>query len=325
MSFPENRPRRLRKNELFRRMVRETKLSVDDLIDPLFAVAGKGIRKEVPSMPGVFQLSVENLVKEVKEVRSLGIPAILLFGIPAKKDPLGSDATSDKGIIQTAVRAIKDAVPGILVLTDVCLCEYTDHGHCGILTRDGDVDNDATLAILAESALSHARAGADMVAPSDMMDGRVAAIRQALDKEAFTGTPIMSYAAKYASGFYGPFRDAAGSAPKSGDRRSYQMDPPNAREALREVAQDVREGADIVMVKPALAYLDILWRVREAFDLPVAAYNVSGEYSLVKAASKLGWVDGERVMMEILTGIKRAGADLILTYSAKEAAKILSR
>jgi porphobilinogen synthase len=325
MSFPETRPRRLRKNELFRRMVRETKLSVDDLIDPLFAVAGKGIRKEVPSMPGVFQLSVENLVKEVKEVRSLGIPAILLFGIPAKKDPLGSDATSDKGIIQTAVRAIKDAVPGILVLTDVCLCEYTDHGHCGILTRDGDVDNDATLAILAESALSHARAGADMVAPSDMMDGRVAAIRQALDKEAFTGTPIMSYAAKYASGFYGPFRDAAGSAPKSGDRRSYQMDPPNAREALREVAQDVREGADIVMVKPALAYLDILWRVREAFDLPVAAYNVSGEYSLVKAASKLGWVDGERVMMEILAGIKRAGADLILTYSAKDAAKILSR
>jgi porphobilinogen synthase len=325
MNFPEYRPRRLRKNELFRRMVRETKLSVDDLIYPLFAVAGKGIRKEVPSMPGVFQLSVENLVKEVKEVRSLGIPAILLFGIPAKKDPLGSDATSDKGIIQTAVRAIKDAVPGILVFTDVCFCEYTDHGHCGILTRDGDVDNDATLAILAESALSHARAGADMVAPSDMMDGRVAAIRQALDKETFTGTPIMSYAAKYASGFYGPFRDAAGSTPKSGDRRSYQMDPPNAREALREVAQDVQEGADIVMVKPALAYLDILWRVREAFDLPVAAYNVSGEYSLVKAASKLGWVDGERVMMEILTGIKRAGADLILTYSAKEAAKILSR
>jgi len=325
MNFPEYRPRRLRKNELFRRMVRETKLSVDDLIYPLFAAAGKGIRKEVPSMPGVFQLSVENLVKEVKEVRSLGIPAILLFGIPAKKDPLGSDATSDKGIIQTAVRAIKDAVPGILVLTDVCFCEYTDHGHCGILTRDGDVDNDATLAILAESALSHARAGADMVAPSDMMDGRVAAIRQALDKETFTGTPIMSYAAKYASGFYGPFRDAAESTPKSGDRRSYQMDPPNAREALREVAQDIQEGADIVMVKPALAYLDILWRVREAFDLPVAAYNVSGEYSLVKAASKLGWVDGERVMMEILMGIKRAGADLILTYSAKEAAKILSR
>jgi porphobilinogen synthase len=306
-------------------MVRETKLSVDDLIYPLFAAAGKGIRKEVPSMPGVFQLSVENLVKEVKEVRSLGIPSILLFGIPAKKDPVGSDACSDKGIVQTAVRAIKDAVPGILVITDVCFCEYTDHGHCGILTREGDVDNDATLAILAESALTHARAGADLVAPSDMMDGRVAAIRKALDGEGFAGTPILSYAAKYASGFYGPFRDAAESTPRSGDRRSYQMDPPNAREALREVAQDVREGADIVMVKPALAYLDIVRSVREAFDLPVAAYTVSGEYSLVKAAAKLGWVDGERVMMEILVAIKRAGADLILTYSAKEAARVLSR
>jgi porphobilinogen synthase len=325
MNFPEYRPRRLRKNELIRRMVRETKLSVDDLIYPLFAAAGKGIRKEVPSMPGVFQLSVENLVKEVKEVRSLGIPSVLLFGIPAKKDPVGSDACSDKGIVQTAVRAIKDAVPGILVITDVCFCEYTDHGHCGILTREGDVDNDATLAILAESALSHARAGADLVAPSDMMDGRVAAIRKALDGEGFAGTPILSYAAKYASGFYGPFRDAAESTPRSGDRRSYQMDPPNAREALREVAQDVREGADIVMVKPALAYLDIVRSVREAFDLPVAAYNVSGEYSLVKAAAKLGWVDGERVMMEILVAIKRAGADLILTYSAKEAARVLSR
>ncbi|MGE5752193.1 MAG: porphobilinogen synthase, partial [Deltaproteobacteria bacterium] len=235
------------------------------------------------------------------------------------------DAYSDKGIVQTAVRAIKDAVPGILVITDVCFCEYTDHGHCGILTPDGDVDNDATLAILAESALSHARAGADMVAPSDMMDGRVGAIREALDKEGFAGTPIMSYAAKYASGFYGPFRDAAGSTPRSGDRRSYQMDPPNAREALREVALDVQEGADIVMVKPALAYLDIICRVREAFDLPVAAYNVSGEYSLVKAAAGRGWVDEERVMLEILVGIKRAGADLILTYSAKEAARILAR
>lgn len=325
MNFPDYRPRRLRKNELIRRMVRETSLSVDDLIYPLFAAAGKGIRKEVPSMPGVFQRSVENLVKEVKEVASLGIPAILLFGIPAKKDARGSDACSDKGIIQTAVRAVKDSVPEILVITDVCFCEFTDHGHCGILTKDGDVDNDATLDILAESALSHARAGADLVAPSDMMDGRVAAIRKALDKGGFAGTPILSYAAKYASGFYGPFRDAAESTPKSGDRRSYQMDPPNAREALREVAQDVREGADIVMVKPALAYLDIIRRVREAFDLPVAAYNVSGEYSLVKAAAKLGWVDGERVMMEILMGIKRAGADLILTYSAKEAAKILSK
>ncbi|MEK6779192.1 MAG: porphobilinogen synthase [Candidatus Deferrimicrobiota bacterium] len=324
MNFPEYRPRRLRKNEMFRRMVRETRLSVDDLIYPLFAAAGKGIRKEVPSMPGVYQLSVENMVKEVKEVKSLGIPAILLFGIPAKKDAVGSDACSDKGIVQTAVRAVKDAVPGVMVVTDVCFCEYTDHGHCGILTRDGEVDNDATLAILAQSAVTHARAGADMVAPSDMMDGRVAAIREALDREGFPGTPIMSYAAKYASGFYGPFRDAAESTPKSGDRKSYQMDPPNAREALREVALDVREGADIVMVKPALAYLDIIRRVREAFDLPVAAYNVSGEYSIVKAAAKLGWIDGDRVMMEILTGIKRAGADLILTYSAKDAARILS-
>ncbi len=324
MNFPEYRPRRLRKNEMFRRMVRETRLSVDDLIYPLFAAAGKGIRKEVPSMPGVYQLSVENLVKEVKEVKSLGIPAVLLFGIPAKKDAVGSDACSDKGIVQTAVRAVKDAVPGVMVITDVCFCEYTDHGHCGILTRDGEVDNDATLAILAQSAVTHARAGADMVAPSDMMDGRVAAIREALDREGFPGTPIMSYAAKYASGFYGPFRDAAESTPKSGDRKSYQMDPPNAREALREVALDVREGADIVMVKPALAYLDIIRRVREAFDLPVAAYNVSGEYSIVKAAAKSGWIDGDRVMMEILTGIKRAGADLILTYSAKDAARILS-
>lgn len=276
MIRPEFRPRRLRRNGEIRRMVRETKLSVDDLIYPMFAAAGKRIRREIPSMPGVFQLSVENLVREVKEARSLGIPAVLLFGIPAKKDPVGSDACSDTGIVQTAVRAIKDAVPEIQVITDVCFCEYTDHGHCGILSGD-DVDNDATLEILAESAVSHARAGADMVAPSDMMDGRVAAIRAALDDEGFTGLPIMSYAAKYASGFYGPFRDAAESAPKFGDRRSYQMDPPNAREALREVALDVREGADIVMVKPALAYLDIIYRVREAFDLPVAAYNVSGE------------------------------------------------
>ncbi len=323
MNFPEYRPRRLRRNETFRRMIRETKLSVDDLIYPLFAAAGKGIRKEVPSMPGVYQLSVENLVKEVREVESLGIPAILLFGIPAKKDAVGSDACSDKGIVQTAVRAIKDAVPEMMVITDVCFCEYTDHGHCGILTRDGEVDNDATLEILAKSAVTHARAGADMVAPSDMMDGRVGAIRKALDAQGFSRVPIMSYAAKYASGFYGPFRDAAESTPKSGDRKSYQMDPPNAREALREVALDVREGADIVMVKPALAYLDIIRRVREEFDLPVAAYNVSGEYSIVKAAAKLGWVDGDRVMMEILTAIRRAGADLILTYSAKDAARIL--
>ncbi len=324
MTYPEHRPRRLRRNEEIRRMVRETKLSVDDLIYPLFAAAGKKVRKEIPSMPGVFQVSVENLVKEVREVRRLGIPAVLLFGIPAKKDAVGSDACSDDGIIQTAVRAIKDAVPDIQVITDVCFCEYTDHGHCGILTREGDVDNDATLDILARSALTHARAGADMVAPSDMMDGRVAAIRAALDEEGYQGIPIMSYAAKYASGFYGPFRDAAESTPRFGDRRSYQMDPPNAREAIREVALDIQEGADIIMVKPALAYLDIICRVRDAFDLPVAAYNVSGEYSIVKAGEKLGWVDGGRLMMEILVSIKRAGADLILTYAAKQAAKALA-
>ena len=324
MTYPEHRPRRLRRNEGIRRMVRETILSVDDLICPLFVAAGRKIRKTIPSMPGVFQLSVENLVKEVREVRGLGIPAILLFGIPAKKDPVGSDACSDDGIVQTAVRAIKDAVPDILVITDVCFCEYTDHGHCGILTPAGDVDNDATLDILARSAVTHARAGADLVAPSDMMDGRVAAIRRALDEEGYEGTPIMSYAAKYASGFYGPFRDAAESAPGFGDRRSYQMDPPNAREALREVALDIQEGADIVMVKPALSYLDVICRVRDTFDLPVAAYNVSGEYSIVKAGEKLGWIDGPRVMMEILVSIKRAGADMILTYAAKEAAKVLA-
>lgn len=324
MTYPEHRPRRLRRNEGIRRMVRETILSVDDLIYPLFVAAGRKIRKEIPSMPGVFQLSVENLVKEVREVRGLGIPAILLFGIPAKKDPVGSDACSDDGIVQTAVRAIKDAVPDILVITDVCFCEYTDHGHCGILTPAGDVDNDATLDILARSAVTHARAGADLVAPSDMMDGRVAAIRRALDEEGYEGTPIMSYAAKYASGFYGPFRDAAESVPRFGDRRTYQMDPPNAREALREVALDIQEGADIVMVKPALSYLDVICRVRDTFDLPVAAYNVSGEYSIVKAGEKLGWVDGPRVMMEILVSIKRAGADMILTYAAKEAAKALA-
>jgi porphobilinogen synthase len=324
MGFPEYRPRRLRRNETLRRMVRETKLSVDDLIYPLFVAAGKGIRREVPSMPGVFNLSVENLVKEAREVARLGIPAVLLFGIPAKKDPLGKDAYSDRGIVQTAVRALKDAVPELAVITDVCFCEYTDHGHCGIL-RDGDVDNDATLEILAKSAVSHARAGADIVAPSDMMDGRVGAIRLALDAEGFHKVSIMSYAAKYAGAFYGPFRDAAGSSPSFGDRRSYQMDPPNVREALREVALDIQEGADIVMVKPALSYLDVICRVRDAFDVPVAAYNVSGEYSMVKAASKLGWIDGDRAMMEILVSIRRAGADLVITYAAKEAAKALGR
>ena len=322
MQYPEYRPRRLRRNETLRRMVRETRLSVDDLIYPLFVAAGRNIRREVPSMPGVFNLSVENLVKEAREVRRLGIPAVLLFGIPAKKDPLGKDAYSDRGIVQTAVRALKDAVPELMVVTDVCFCEYTDHGHCGVL-RNGDVDNDATLEILARSAVSHAKAGADIVAPSDMMDGRVGAIRKGLDRNGYSGVPIMSYAAKYAGAFYGPFRDAAGSAPGFGDRRSYQMDPPNAREALREVALDAMEGADIVMVKPALAYLDVIHRVRQAFDLPVAAYNVSGEYSMVKAAAKLGWMDGDRAMMEILVSIKRAGADIVITYAAKDAAKAL--
>ncbi len=324
MGFPECRPRRLRRNETLRRMVRETKLSVDDLVCPLFAAAGKGIRREVPSMPGVFNLSVENLVKEAREVARLGIPAVLLFGIPARKDPLGKEAYSDCGIVQTAVRALKDAVPGLVVITDVCLCEYTSHGHCGVL-KGREVDNDATLELLARSAVSHARAGADIVAPSDMMDGRVGAIRLALDAEGFDRVSILSYAAKYAGAFYGPFREAAGSAPSFGDRRSYQMDPPNVREALREVALDVAEGADIVMVKPALAYLDVVCRVRDAFDLPVAAYNVSGEYSMVKAASKLGWIDGDRAAMEILVAIKRAGADIVITYFAKDAARALGR
>jgi porphobilinogen synthase len=272
----------------------------------------------------VFNLSVENLVKEAREVARLGIPAVLLFGIPARKDPLGRDAYSDRGIVQTAVRAIKDAVPELIVITDVCLCEYTSHGHCGVL-RNREVDNDATIELLARCAVSHARAGADVVAPSDMMDGRVGVIRLALDAEGAQGVSILSYAAKYAGAFYGPFREAAGSAPSFGDRRSYQMDPSNVREALREVALDISEGADMVMVKPALSYLDVVCRVRDAFDVPVAAYNVSGEYAMVKAASKLGWIDGERAMMEILVSIRRAGADLVVTYAAKDAARALGR
>jgi len=324
MTYPEHRPRRLRRSEGIRRMVRETKLSVDDLIYPLFAAAGKGIRKEIGSMPGVFQLSVENLVKEVREVRDLGIPAILLFGIPARKDPVGSDACSDNGIIQTAVRAIKDAVPDIQVITDVCFCEYTDHGHCGIL-RDGDVDNDATLELLANAALAQARAGADVIAPSDMMDGRVAAVRSALDSAGFERIPILSYAAKFASAYYGPFRQAAESAPKQGDRKSYQMDPANAREAIKEVLMDIDEGADMVMVKPAMAYLDIVRSVRDAVDVPLFAYNVSGEYSMVKAAAQLGWINESAVMMETLRGIFRAGADAVITYFAPEAARALQK
>jgi len=322
--FPINRPRRLRKNEVIRRMVRETLLSTDDFIYPLFAIYGKGVKKEIASMPGCFQESTDQLVKTVKEVYSLGIPSVMLFGIPEHKDEKGSGAYDDKGIVQDAIRAIKDAAPEMYVITDVCLCEYTRHGHCGIIEH-GDVANDPTLELLAKEAVSHAKAGADMVAPSDMMDGRVEAIRLALDEEGFPETPIMSYAAKYASAFYGPFREAAESTPQFGDRRSYQMDPANRREAMREVSLDIEEGADIVMVKPALSYLDIISDVRDSFDVPVAAYNVSGEYSLIKAAAKLGWIDGDRMMMEILTSMKRAGADLILTYFAKEAARLLNR
>jgi len=322
--FPVHRPRRLRKNETIRRMVRETSLSPDNFIYPLFVTFGKGVKKEIPSMPGCFQESVDKIGRHAKEVYSLGIPSVLLFGIPEEKDETGSGAYDEKGVVQKAIRAIKNAVPELYVITDVCMCEYTSHGHCGII-KDGDVENDSTLELLAREAVSHAKAGADLVAPSDMMDGRVEAIRTALDEEGFPEVPIMSYAAKYASAFYGPFREAAESSPQFGDRRSYQMDPANRREALKEVALDIEEGADIVMVKPALAYLDIISDVKDSFDLPVAAYNVSGEYSLVKAAGKLGWIDEKRVMMEVLTSIKRAGADLILTYFAKDAAKVLNK
>jgi len=322
MGFPDYRPRRLRKTENLRRMIRETRLSVDNLVMPLFVVPGSRITKPVASMPGVAQLSVDRTVEECRAIHDLGIPAVILFGIPEQKDGAGSGAYSDDGIIQQALRAIKAAVPDLVLITDVCLCEYTDHGHCGVVI-DGDVDNDSTLDLLAKEAVSHARAGADMVAPSDMMDGRVAAIRERLDEEGFEPVPIMAYAAKFASGFYGPFREAAESAPQFGDRRSYQMDPPNAEEALREVQLDIDEGADIVMVKPALAYLDLIWRVKEAFGYPVAAYSVSGEYAMLKAAAQNGWLDEARVMMETLIAIRRAGADLILTYFAKDAARRL--
>ncbi|MBI5640934.1 MAG: porphobilinogen synthase [Nitrospirae bacterium] len=322
--FPYQRPRRLRKNETIRRMVRETSLSPDNFIYPLFVTYGKNVRKEIKSMPGCFQESVDRIVKHAKEVYSLGIPAIILFGIPEHKDEIGSEAFNPQGVVQKAIRAIKDKVPGLYVITDVCMCEYTSHGHCGII-EGSDVKNDPTLELLAQEALSHAKAGADMVAPSDMMDGRVEAIRTALDDEGFIETPIMSYAAKYASAFYGPFREAAESVPQFGDRRSYQMDPANRREAVKEVALDIEEGADIVMVKPAMTYLDVISDIKEHFSLPVAAYNVSGEYSVIKAAAKMGWIDEERAMMEVLTSIKRAGADIILTYFAKDAAKVLNR
>lgn len=324
MYFPIYRPRRMRSNENIRRMVRETKLSPDDFIYPLFVTHGKGVKKEISSMPGNYQQSIDNLVKDCDDVKGLGVPAVILFGIPEHKDETGSEAYSDDGIVQRAIRAIKNKTPELIVITDVCLCEYTSHGHCGVI-KNGRVQNDATVDLLAREALSHAKAGADMVAPSDMMDGRVGAIRKALDGNGFEDTPIMAYAAKYASSFYGPFREAAESTPQFGDRRSYQMDPPNSREALREVALDIEEGADIVMVKPALPYLDIIYQVKQQFNLPVAAYNVSGEFSMIKAAAQLGWLDGERAMMESLTSIKRAGADLILTYFAKEAAGILNR
>ena len=316
------RPRRLRRTPTIRRMVRETSISVDDLIYPVFVKHGKGERQPIPSMVGQYRLSVDELVKEAAEVWSLGIPALILFGLPKKKDELGSEAYAGDGIVQQAVAAIKEKVPELILVTDVCLCEYTDHGHCGII-EDGHVDNDATLEILSRIALSHAKAGADFVAPSDMMDGRVKAIRGTLEKNGFKDTGILAYAVKYASSFYGPFREATDCAPQFGDRAGYQMDPANAREALKEAFTDVEEGADIIMIKPALPYLDIIHQVRANINLPIAAYNVSGEYAMVKAADQNGWIAGEKVMMEILLSIKRAGADLILTYFAKEVAKLL--
>ncbi len=318
------RPRRLRRGESMRRLVRETALAPDNLILPLFVTPGKGVKKPIKSMPGHFQMSVDNIRKEAKEVKDLGISSVILFGIPEYKDEEGSSAYDPKGPVQAAIAEIKSKVPGLIVMTDVCACEYTSHGHCGII-KNNDVDNDATLELLSREALSHAEAGADMVAPSDMMDGRVSAIRSTLDDNGFTQVPIMSYAAKYASAFYGPFREAAESTPQFGDRRTYQMDPGNSDEAIREVMLDITEGADIVMVKPALPYLDIIWRIKTEFNYPVAAYNVSGEFSMIKAAAEKGWLDGDRAMMESLISIKRAGADMILTYFAKEAAGILQK
>jgi porphobilinogen synthase len=323
MQFPAYRPRRLRKSEKLRQLIRETTLTAGNLIYPLFVGPGKNVVRPVSSMPGVAQLSVDRAVVECRDAAALGIPAVILFGIPETKDALGSEACISGGVVQQAVRSIKDNVPDLLVVTDVCLCEYTDHGHCGLI-KNGAVDNDSTLEILAQEALSHARAGADIVAPSDMMDGRVGAIRRVLDSKGFDQVAIMAYAAKYASGFYGPFREAADSTPQFGDRRSYQMDPANSDEALREVELDIQEGADIVMVKPALAYLDVIYRVKEQFGYPVAAYNVSGEYSMIKAAGINGWIDEERIMLEVLLSIRRAGADMILTYFAKQIARALA-
>jgi porphobilinogen synthase len=323
MLFPEYRARRLRANNAFRRMICETVLTVNDLILPLFAIGGKNVKNPIASMPGHFQLSIDNLKLAAREAFDLGIPAVMIFGIPDKKDPLGTQAYAPNGIVQKAVKELKNALPDLAVITDVCLCQYTDHGHCGMVEK-GVIDNDATLDLLARTAVSHAKAGADMVAPSDMMDGRVGIIREALDDSDLSQVPIMSYAVKYCSAYYGPFRAAAHSAPKFGDRRTYQMDPGNALEAIREATMDVEEGADIIMVKPALSYLDIICRVRDEIDLPVAAYNVSGEYAMIKAAEQMGWIDGTKVMMETLTSIKRAGADMILTYSAVDAARELN-
>ena len=324
MHFPRYRPRRLRSNERLRRLIRETTVTIDDLIYPLFVRPGKGVRNPISAMPGCYQFSIDELIKEAKEIDQLGIPGIILFGIPERKDEVGSEAYAEDGIVQTAVRALKDAVPDLLIITDVCLCEYTSHGHCG-LVKDGVILNDPTIELLARQALSHCKAGAGMVAPSDMMDGRVKAIRDLLDQEDYSHTPIMAYSAKYASTFYGPFREAAESPPQFGDRTTYQMDPANTDEALREVALDLEEGADIIMVKPALSYLDVIYRVKEQFGVPVAAYNVSGEYAMVKGAAQLGWIDGEGVMQEVLLSIKRAGADIILTYFAKDMAKRLAQ
>lgn len=323
MFSPYFRPRRLRKTENIRQLVLETSLTKNDLIYPLFVCSGKNIKKPIPSMPGNFQMSVDMLLQEAAEIHQLGIRAIILFGIPAAKDSIGSDATNPDGIVQQAVKEIKRAVPELYVITDVCFCEYTNHGHCGVI-KNKDVDNDATLELLGKQAITHAASGADMVAPSGMVDGMVGAIRDALDRNNFADTPIMSYAVKYASGFYGPFRDAAESTPEFGDRRTYQMDPHNSREALREAKLDVQEGADIIMVKPALSYLDIIYQVKNTTNLPIAAYNVSGEYSMVKAAAQLGWIDERTVALEILTSIKRAGANIIITYFAKDVINWLS-
>ncbi len=324
MLFPDYRPRRMRATEHHRALIRETRLSADQLVYPLFVVSGKKVRNEIPAMPGCHQLSIDHLRNELKEVRDVGLRSVLLFGIPSKKDEIASQAYAKDGVVQRAIAEIKAFDKDLLVITDVCLCEYTSHGHCGFVSG-GKVDNDATLEILAKTALSHAKAGADMVAPSDMMDGRVAEIREAMDENGFEDIPIMSYAVKYASSFYGPFREAAECAPQFGDRRSYQMDPANSREAIREATLDTEEGADILMVKPALPYLDIIARLRDEFDLPIAAYHVSGEYSMIKAAGRMGWLDEERAMMESLLSIRRAGADIIITYYAKDAARVLRR